>query len=50
MKKIIPKGFFYKERTIISMKESLKDIIPVNWDEALKDRKNNDKQIIILKK
>ena len=49
-KNIISTVFFNKERKIISMKESLKDIIPVNWDETLIDRKNNDKQIIILKK
>ena len=44
-----PKNFFNIKREVISSKEALKDVVPVNWTEALKNRKNNDKQIIKLK-
>lgn len=45
-----PKGFFNNiKREIISSKEALKDVVPINWTEALKNRKNNDKQTIKLK-
>ena len=46
---ILPKGFFNKKHEVISSKEALKDVVPVNWTEALKNRKNSDKQIIKLK-
>ncbi len=46
---ILPKGFFNKKREVISSKEALKDVVPINWAEALKNRKNSDKQIIKLK-
>ena len=47
-KNIIPKGFFSLPRKIISTKEALKDVIPVNWDDVLKGRKDNKNQIIEL--
>lgn len=49
-KNIIPKGFFSQPRKTISTKEALKDVIPVNWNEALKGRKENNKQIVKLVK
>lgn len=47
-KNIIPEGFFSQPRKTISTKEALKDVIPVNWDYALKDRKNNKNEIVNL--
>ena len=35
-KSIFPKGFFSKERPEISLKESLKDVIPVEWEKKKK--------------
>ena len=49
-KTIIPKGFFSQTRRIITSKEALKDVVPVNWKEALKERKNNKKQVVKLVK
>ena len=49
-KNIIPKGFFSTVRNIITTKEALKDVTPINWDEALKDGKNNKEQVIKLVK
>lgn len=49
-KTIIPKGFFSQTRRIITSKEALKDVVPVNWKEALKGRKNNKKQVVKLVK
>ena len=49
-KEIIPKGFFSTVRNIITTKEALKDVIPVNWDETLKGRKNSKEQAIKLVK
>lgn len=34
-----PKGFFTKERPVITNKEALKDVIPVKWSEEFKDDK-----------
>ena len=47
-KNIIPEGFFSQPRKTISTKEALKDVIPVNWNEVLKNRKDNKNQIIKL--
>ena len=49
-KNIIPKGFFSTVRNIITTKEALKDVTTVNWNIALKDRKNDEKQVIKLVK
>ena len=49
-KNVIPKGFFSTVRNIITTKEALKDVTPVNWNNALKDRKNDEKQVIKLVK
>ena len=48
-KNILPNDFFAKVRKIISIDEALKDVTPVNWKDALKDRKDNENQVIILK-
>ncbi len=35
-----PKGFFTKERPVITNKEALKDVIPIKWSEDVeKDKK-----------
>ena len=49
-KPILPKDFFSTVRNIITSKEALKDVIPVEWNDALKDRKENKKQVIKLVK
>ena len=49
-KPILPKDFFSTVRNIITSKEALKDVIPVELNEALKDRKENKKQVIKLVK
>ena len=49
-KEIIPKGFFSTVRNIITTKEALKDVTPMNWDEALKKGKNSKEQVIKLVK
>lgn len=49
-KEIIPKGFFSTVRNIITTKEALKDVNPVDWNNALKERKNEEKQVIKLVK
>ena len=49
-KTILPKDFFSIVRNLITPKEALKDVVPVNWEEVLKDRKENDEQIIKLVK
>lgn len=36
----LPKGFFEKSRPVISMKEALKDVIPVEWQEDEKIKKS----------
>lgn len=46
----LPKGFFSIPREIITAEEAMKDVIPVNWDDILKDWKDNDKQAIELVK
>ena len=48
--KRLPKEFFEKEREIINNEESLKDVIPINWKEILKERKNCKKGAIKIKK
>lgn len=45
-----PKNFFSQPRKISSSKEALNDVVPVDWNSALKNRKNNDKQIVKLVK
>jgi len=45
---IIPKGFFSQIRNVITSKEALKDVIPVKWNEILKNRKDNQNQIVKL--
>ena len=47
-KKILPSDFFDTPRKIISSEEALKDVTPVNWQEALKTRKSNKGQIVKL--
>ena len=47
-KEIIPKGFFSSVKNVITSKEALKDVTPINWSKALKNRKENNKQIIKL--
>lgn len=49
-KKIIPKNFFSTIREVITTKEALKDVIPVDWNNALKERKENKNQVIKLVK
>ena len=39
---IFPKGFFTKDRPIITDKEALKDVIPVKWSEEVKDDKKKN--------
>ena len=46
----LPKGFFSIPRKIITAEEAMKDVIPVNWDDILKDWKDSDKQAIELVK
>ena len=46
----LPKGFFSIPREIITAEEAMKDVIPVNWDDILKDWKDSDKQAIELVK
>ena len=36
---IFPKGFFTKDRLVITNKEALKDVIPVKWSEEVKTDK-----------
>lgn len=43
-----PKGFFSESRNIISSDEALKDVVKINWENILKNRKNNNKQIVKL--
>lgn len=45
-----PKGFFSQPRNIISSEEALKDVVTIDWENALKNRKNNNKQIVKLVK
>lgn len=49
-KNIIPKNFFNVPRKIITSKEALKDVIPVNWNDISKSRKNEKNQIVKLVK
>ena len=47
-KKIVrlPKEFFEKSRSVISMNEALKDVIPVEWEE---EEKKSLKQLLTKK-
>lgn len=47
---IIPKGFFSKTLEIITTKDALKGVIPVDWDKVFKERKDSNNQIIKLVK
>jgi len=49
-KSVIPKGFFNAPRKIVTSNEALKDVIPVNWNQVLKSRKENKNQIVKLVK
>ena len=48
-KKIIPKEFFNIERNIITNKKAMKGVIPVDWEKALKDRHDNQNEVVLLK-
>lgn len=43
---ILPKGFFSVVREVITPEEALKDVIPVDWDYALKDWVEDESQVI----
>ena len=43
-------GFFSIPRKIITAEEALKDVIPVDWDYALKDWVDDESQAIRLVK
>lgn len=47
---ILPKGFFSVANNIITAEEALKDVIPVDWDYALKDWVDDESQAIKLVK
>lgn len=47
---IIPRGFFSTIRDVITNKEALKDVIPINWNEASEPREDNEKQVVKLVK
>ena len=49
-KNIIPKNFFDIPRKIITSKKALKDVIPVNWNDISKSKRNNKNQIVKLVK
>ena len=49
-KENFPNDFFSKTRKVVNIKETLNDVVPVDWNSALKNRKNNDKQIVKLVK
>lgn len=34
-----PKGFFSESRNIISSDEALKDVVKINWENILKEKK-----------
>ena len=34
-----PKGFFTQPRPTVSMKEALKDVIPIEWSNEVKNKK-----------
>lgn len=34
-----PKGFFSEPRNVISSDEALKDVVKINWENALKEKK-----------
>ena len=39
-----PKGFFTQPRPTVNMKEALKDIVPIEWSNEIKNKK---KKIIL---
>lgn len=50
-KVVFPKGFFTKKRTEVSLKDALKDVIPVEWVSKTsipndKKKPSNDASII----
>ncbi|MGM9849377.1 MAG: hypothetical protein ACI31V_00585 [Bacilli bacterium] len=47
-KKILPDGFFSITRESITTEESLKDVIPVDWDYILKNWDDNEESAIVL--
>ena len=47
---MLPKGFFSVANNIITAEEALKDVIPVDWDYALKDWVDDESQAIKLVK
>lgn len=36
----LPKDFFQKDRPTTTIKEALKDVIPVEWEKVKKETKN----------
>lgn len=42
-----PKGFFKQHRPEISMKEALKDVVPVKWSKEILE---SNKKVVIEKK
>lgn len=44
---MFPDGFWDIPRPEISLKEALKDVSKINWEETLKDKKEKKEQIII---
>lgn len=45
-----PKGFFSQPRKIINSKKALKDVVPIDWNNTIKNRKESDKQLVKLVK
>ena len=45
---IIQDGFWNIPRPTITMEEALKDVIPIDWEKALKGKKASKKDIIIF--
>ncbi len=48
--KKLPKGFFSVAREVITADDALKDVIPIDWDYALKDWADDESQAIELVK
>ena len=46
----IPKEYLEKEENIISLEESLKDVIPVDWDEIIVKETDEEYKKISTKK
>ena len=45
-KEILLQDFFDTPRKIITSEKALEDVIPINWEEILKTRKDNENQVI----